>query len=138
MDFSGVAGTITGSSNPAMNGPYQLNVLENWGHKPVEMPDQTKAAQWPDGNFTATRFRLDPQQNRFAGTAVPREFLAWKIFEDVYKFATLHCFDSSNVVSQNRMPTTIGQASRWIIHPDHPTATLRNGHRDHMHFEITL
>jgi len=139
MDFAGVAGTISGSSSPGTNGPYSLNVLSDWGNKPVELPSGARGGQWPGGKFTQTKYRLDPQQNKYATAfTVPKDFLAFAIFRDVYTFATMHCFDSSNVVSANTVPTTIGSASRWIIHPDHPGAALRSAHTNHMHFEIPL
>ena len=138
MDFSGVAGTISNSSLPSFNGPFQLNIQKDWGDKPVMLPDGTQARRWPNVSkgrpFNDTLYRLDPQQNSFADKTTPKSFLAMAIFRDVYNFATLHCTDTK----PPGPPTTIGKSSRFIIHPDHPDPGLRGAHQNHIHMEIPL
>jgi len=125
IDLAGVAGVISGSSTPTLNGPYQLDVKRDWGNRPVVMPDGSSRADWPS-TFTATSYRLGPSPN----------FLAFAIFRDIYTTATRQFADTSTAPGGNGAPTTLGRSSRFIIHPDHPSHTLRLAHRDHIHMQI--
>ena len=137
LDFTGVFGTIAYSSTPGFTGAFQLNVLKDWGEKNVELPSGKKAANWPTTNFTATKYRLDPQQNSFVDITIRQNFLAFAIFRDIYNFATLHCSDTSQLRNGNVLPpTTIGQSSRFILHPDYPDSGHRARHQDHIHMQI--
>jgi hypothetical protein len=117
IDFAGVVGIGAGGA------PYDLDVLRDWGRQPVTMPDGRALRDWPT-SFTATTYRLP------AGT------LAHAVFSDVYQFGTEQATDTSQRRFANGAPTTIGRASRFIIHPDHPNQRLRAAHRDHIHMQI--
>jgi hypothetical protein len=126
IDLVGVVGTISGSSDPTLNGPYQLDVLRDWGNQPVTMPDGRIRSQWP-ASFTATTYRLQPRPN----------FLAFAIFRDIYTFATRECADTSTDRNGNTAsPTTIGGQRTFIIHPDHRSGTLREAHKNHFHMQV--
>ncbi len=127
LDFAGVVGVISNAVITSTNGPYQIDVMNDWGQKPVTMPDGTTRASWPS-DFTQTIYRLDPNVDYPAGA----------IFQDVYDFATLECADSSTQRFGNGAATTIGRGSRFILHPDYPSPAAwgRPAHQNHIHMQV--
>jgi hypothetical protein len=154
FDFAGVGG---------MGNMYDVTVLKHWGKQPVTMPvdfgpmdPKTKTRkfqkdhqykQWPEG-FKETAYRLEtPPADRFI-PYVPftdeftdgptwnpevQRILAMQAFRDVYEIAATEGKDTDN---KNDPPTTIGKDSRYVIHPDHHSTSLRTSHIDHIHLQV--
>lgn len=137
LDLVGVSGILNNSSaNPQINGPYELSVLKDWGQKPVFLPNGKQAQNWPD-TFKETYYRLDPNQNPYVDLSNRHNFLAYAIFRDIYDLAARECTDTNPARYGNTaLPTTIGKASRFILHPDHPNPNLRKNHKNHFHIQI--
>lgn len=147
FDFAGVAGESDGAY-----GSYQITILKNWGMHPVTMPvdwgridHKTKKhhyqkgvqyPNWPDG-FKDTVYRLDMPDDIDAlaasDTTSAEVMFARRVFQDVYDLAATEGKDTDN---PHDAPTTIGKASRYIIHPDHHSTSLRKHHKDHIHMQV--
>jgi hypothetical protein len=154
FDFAGVGG---------IGGLYDVTVLKHWGMQPVTMPvdwgpvDRTtkkhkyqkgeEYPQWPD-HFEGTTYRLDdppkgrfiphvPYTDEFTGgptwNAETERIIACSMFREVYDVAASEGKDTDN---PHDPPTTIGSASRYIIHPDHRSTKLRKHHKDHIHMQV--
>jgi hypothetical protein len=118
IDFAGVEGVYRGQQ-------YMLDVQRDWGNQPVTLPNGAQQRNWP-ADFRATSYRLTPGGNA----------LAYGLFRDVYELATREFTDTNPQRLGNAAPTQIGQSSRFIIHPDHPSSGLRSQHQNHMHIQI--
>lgn len=96
-----------------------FDVLADWTHKPIYSPNGKRRGPWGDTE-SPTYYRLRPTADQ----------PAYQFFLDVYRFAATECTDG-----YEKAPTSIGMPGR-IIHPDFPDKGLREGHEQHMHFQI--
>jgi phage protein D len=114
LDLCGVDGEHGGTC-------YQLDVLRDWGERPVPTPGR-RPYLWPE-SARRTRFRLEPGS------------LAHDVFLSIYEFGTRECADSSERPGGNGAPTQIGDET-FICHPDHPSPRLRSSHCNHVHLQV--
>jgi hypothetical protein len=123
MHVDGWALDFHGAETPSGN----FDVHRDWGLKTVATSIGGLDGRWP-ATATKTKYRLaaDPlDMSRLVLGMVTRKF-----FEDCYRFGT----DQAN----NRNGLTvhyIGEQSS-VLHPDTPFPKLRDGHQDHMHFDV--
>ena len=96
-----------------------FDVLADWTHKPIFLANGKRRGPWGDTE-SPTYYRLRPAADQ----------PAYQFFLDVYGFATTECTDGNG-----KAPTSIGMPGR-IIHPDFPDKDLREGHEQHMHFQL--
>jgi len=95
----------------------KLDVLADWGHEMITLPNGKKAHAWPV--TMQPHFRLDVDTN------------AGGFFYDVYHFLTGEARDEQGGIAGS----SIGDHS-FILCPDTPNAALRPSHQDHIHCDV--
>lgn len=123
MHVEGWALDFHGAETPSGS----FNVARDWGLKPVPAAIGGRNGRWP-ATATRTSYRLDTDPldiSNFILGAVAREF-----FSDCYRFATEQANNRNNLSVHY-----IGEQSS-VLHPDTPFPTLRDGHQDHLHFDV--
>lgn len=125
VDFVGARGMIDGAE-------VYFTVADDWGK--IHIPGLTTASgDWPSETGTNTGYRL-------LAEGAP-DNSAWQFFQELYHFAATNYQDRTDGPEEASNPTEIGNQSRFIMHPDHPTSApgTKNGreaHKEHIHMQI--
>lgn len=106
----------------------EFNVYRDWGTRPVPRNiGGDRRGRWPAGaTRTSYRLELDPWDHGPLFNSVATS----QFFQQFYNFLTTEAKHGSTEATPR-----IGQNSR-VLHPDHPSGSLRPGHQNHYHVEI--